>query len=171
MKSNDLLQFIYSLFLGIAVVAFIGIAVNTAYPEPFMGGEYANPADNIWANWRLITGVILLASATASLVVSLFWPQRQTVLANGFLIGGVFTMVYAIGMSMTAHTSWLRLAVAACALLVTVGVGWLRFVGRQREASATALASLGGVTSPEVESRLAALERRLDAAGHALTSG
>lgn len=64
----------------------------------------------------LVTGVLLLLFATAVLAVSLFLPEQQAVLSNGILLGGVFTMAYAVGMAFAADTSLLRFGVVTVAL-------------------------------------------------------
>ncbi len=163
MKANELLQVIFAFFLGLVVVAFVGIGVNTFYPSPADSGFYDQEA---WTNWQLITSVILLVCATAIMVVSLVLPEFQAVLSNGVLMGGVFTMVYAVGMAVFSNQNVTRFVVAAFALAVTVAVGYFKFVRRRKavaEAAATAVPLTG-----EVGDRIAAIERKLDNLGRAL---
>lgn len=161
MKTNNLLQVIFAFFLGLVVVAFVGIGVNTFYPEP----DYSVALPPAFESWRLITGVILLICATVILAVSLFLPEAQGVLSNGLLLGGVFTMVYAVGMTVTAGGSLLRLVVVTVALAVTIAIGYLKFVRRRRPVDvASAEPAAGG----ELAERLTVLERKLDALGRAL---
>ena len=120
MKANAALQIIFAFFLGLLVVAFIGIGVNTFYPEPSSGWGAA------YDNWALITGVILLVCATVVLVVSLLLPAAQAALANGILLGGVFTMLYAVGITFWGDTGVLRFVVVAVALAITIAVGYFR---------------------------------------------
>ena len=91
MKPNNALSIIFAFFLGLVVVAFVGIGVNTFYPEP----QWVDGMPSNYNQWRLTTGIILLVCATVLLAVSLFLPDVQAVLSNGLLLGGVFTMVYA----------------------------------------------------------------------------
>ncbi|MEZ5086340.1 MAG: hypothetical protein R2722_08835 [Tessaracoccus sp.] len=161
MKANAALQIIFAFFLGLVVVAFVGIGVNTFYPSP--GGVYGA----VYERWALLTGVILLVCATVVLIASLVLPESQGVLSNGILLGGVFTMVYAVGMAFTADTSLLRLAVVAIALAVTIAIGYLKFVrGHPGVARVASPADAGAIG--EVEVRLSAVERKLDALGKAL---
>ena len=164
MRTNNALQIIFAFFLGLVVVAFVGIGVNTFYPEPvWREGVPFDYADE----WRLYTGVILLVCATLILAVSLFLPESQAVLSNGLLLGGVFTMVYAVGMTVSAGQSVLRFVVVTIALAVTIGIGYLKFV-RGRERRAAAAAEPGPVAGGELAERLATVERKLDALGRAL---
>ncbi len=167
MRANAALQIIFAFFLGLVVVAFVGIGANTFYPSP----DY--PVDvtlqDSWAamrdQWTLVTGIILLLCATALLAVSLFLPEHQAVLSNGILLGGVFTMIYAVGMAFSADTSLVRFGVVTAALAVTIAVGYLKFARGRRAAGPSAL-DPGAVG--ELGRRLADVERKLDALGRAL---
>ncbi len=156
-----MLQVIFSFFLGLVVTAFIGIGVNTFYPEP----SYSPGSDSEWNTYRLTTSIVLLVCATLVMLLSLAVARAGTVLANGALLGGLFTMIYAVGIGISAGQQWPRFAVMTVALLVTVGVGWWKFSRGRRVAAA---ASGGGMLSGEAEARLAAVENKLDALGRAL---
>ncbi|MBK8459018.1 MAG: hypothetical protein IPL43_01365 [Micropruina sp.] len=166
--SQSILQVIFSFFLGVVVVAFVGIGVNTFYPEPaFTDGSWD---DARHAGWRLTTSVILLICATAVMVVSLVRSELAPVISNGILLGGVFTMIYAVGVSASAGNEWPRFVVITFALLVTVGIGYLKFA--RVRASAEAPANLSPDGSAPLDSaigvRLEAVEAKLDALGKVL---
>lgn len=167
MKGNGALQIIFGFFLGLVVVAFVGIGVNTFYPEPrYPGGEYNSEA---FSQWSLVTGIILLVLATLILVISLALPAHQSVITNGLLLGGVFTMIYAVGMTVTAGQSIWRFVVVAIALLVTIGIGYLKFAKPWRgPAAAAAAAQPTPAADSELAARLTTLEHRLDALRRAL---
>jgi uncharacterized membrane protein len=162
MRTNNALQIIFAFFLGLVVVAFVGIGVNTFYPEP----AYVDGRPDQYVGWQLTTGIVLLICATIILAVSLFLPESQAVLSNGILLGGVFTMIYAVGITVSSNVSVLRFVVVAIALAVTIAIGWLKFV-RGRAAKAGVSAPPEAATS-ELGERLAAVERKLDALGRAL---
>ena len=86
-------------------------------------------------------------------------------LSNGILLGGVFTMIYAVGMAFSADTSLVRFGVVTAALAVTIAVGYLKFARGRRAAGPSAL-DPGAVG--ELGRRLADVERKLDALGRAL---
>lgn len=158
-----MLQVIFSFFLGLVATAFVGIGVNTFYPEPqfSMGGESS------WSQWRLTTSIILLICATAVMLLSLAIADAGPVLANGALLGGLFTMIYAVGMGVSAGAQWSRFAVMTAALAVTVGVGWWKFT-RGRRPSVEVAGTTAGALPGEAEVRLSAVEAKLDALGRAL---
>ena len=163
MKTNNALQIIFAFFLGLVVVAFVGIGVNTFYPEP----PWVDGSMNEHSQWRLTTGIILLVCATALLAISLFLPEEQGVLSNGILLGGVFTMVYAVGVTVSSDQSVWRFVVVTIALAVTIVIGYLKFVrGRQR--ARTAAAAEPAEAAGELGERLATVERKLDALARAL---
>lgn len=188
MKAVSLLQVIYSFFLGLVVVGLVAIGINTFHPQPqwpdygydkYQGTptpeQIADQEAAMQAvrsaqeTWSLTTSIILLVCATLILAVSLWRPARMAVISNGLLLGGIFTMIYAVGQSMSAAQGQLaRFFVALAALLVTVGIGYLTFIRRT-----PAVESLGvrgadvGDTGPLGE-RVSAIERRLDALGRAL---
>lgn len=157
-----MLQVIFSFFLGLAVTAFTGIGVNTFYPEP----SYSPGSEGVWNTYRLTTSIILLVCATLVMLLSLAIANTGPVLANGALLGGLFTMLYAVGLGISAGQQWPRFMVMAAALVITVGVGWWKF--SRRRAVAVSADAGAAVLSGESEARLAAVEAKLDALGRAL---
>jgi hypothetical protein len=89
--------------------------------------------------------------------------ERIPVITNGILLGGLFTMIYAVGMSLSAANNWPRLAVMAGALVVTVGVAYWKFAGRKPSAPASLPASpdRSAAVDPDLVARVDALEHRL----------
>ncbi|MFP5416779.1 MAG: hypothetical protein ACLGHZ_07855 [Actinomycetes bacterium] len=174
MKAVSLLQVIYSFFLGLVVLGLVAIGINTFLPSPRWedygsmdrgddGGLAFQAAQN---QWSLTASIVLLVCATIILAVSLIRPGSMAVISNGLLLGGIFTMIYAVGLSLSGESSVTRFLVALAALLITVGVGYLTFV--RRKATAASGAGAGTGTAAELAERVDALERRLDALGRAL---
>ena len=168
--SQAVLQIVFSFFLGLVVVAFVGIALNTFYPEP-SNSFYPDDAAT-WDSWRVVTGIWLLICATVVMVASmLIRTERIPVITNGILLGGLFTMIYAVGMSLSASNNWPRLAVMAGALVVTVGVAYWKFAVRKAPTPTPLAVSPDGNTAvdPGLVARVDALEHRLDGLRQALT--
>ncbi len=166
--SQTVLQIVFSFFLGLVVVAFVGIALNTFYPEPVAGYDGSDSA--VWDTWRLVTGTWLLVCATAVMIASMLIPsERIPVITNGILLGGLFTMIYAVIMSLSAANEWPRLAVMTGALVVTVGIAYWKFAVRKAAPSA-----LTGPTTeptpldPALAGRVDRLEHRFDELRRAL---
>lgn len=160
---TSMLQVIFSFFLGLMVTAFIGVGVNTFYPEPDYGPGYASH--------RLTTSIILLVCATLVMVLALLITNQSAVLANGALLGGLFTMIYAVGVGFSSEAQWPRFVVLTLALAITVAVGWWKF-SRARVSypapSGEPVSGAGAAWSEPAEARLSAVEAKLEALGRAL---
>ena len=134
-------------------------------------------------SWGQSTSVILIVIATALMAVSLLLGESVTVLSNGILLGGLFTMLYGVGWGLAAGNSVTRFLVLVAALAVSLALGYVKFVrgkhpagegGRRAVAApgaglpASAAASAGLASPPpelaELTARVADLERRLAAA-------
>lgn len=191
MKAVSLLQVIYSFFLGLVVVGLVAIGINTFHPQPRWpqlpsdkyGGqptpeqiaEHEAAYESVrlaQEAWSLNTSIILLVCATVILAISLWRPATMAVISNGLLLGGIFTMIYAVGQSLSTGQGQLsRFLVALAALVVTVGVGYLTFI--RRTPSVESLPADGAdeeaaADADELGERISRLERRLEALGRAL---
>jgi Flp pilus assembly protein TadB len=129
--------------------------------------------------WSRNTSIVLVAFATVLMAVSLTLPETMKVFSNGFLLGGMFTLIYGTGWSFAGGDSRARFYVVAVALLLSVGFGYLRFIrGRKEAAQAAAVAggpAVGAVSGEldqgelsDISRRVAELERRAAAAAEAL---
>ena len=166
--SQAVLQIVFSFFLGLVVVAFVGIALNTFYPEPI--ARYETVEAGVWDTWRLVTGIWLLIAATVVMVASmLIRTERIPVITNGILLGGLFTMIYAVVMSLSASNNWPRLAVMAGALVVTAGVAYWKFAGRKVPAPVAGSPDAVTAMDPALTGRVDRLEHRFDELRRALT--
>jgi hypothetical protein len=114
--------------------------------------------------WSRIAGVLLIGLATLLLALSLIRWDRAIVLSNGLLLGGLFTMVGGIGLTIAGGEGIDRFLVLTLALGITVGLGYLRFA-RRAEPVQEVGASL---VDSDLADRVAALEQRLDEARRAL---
>jgi hypothetical protein len=120
--------------------------------------------DEARRDWSRVAGLVLIGLATLLLALSLIRWDRAIVLGNGLLLGGLFTMVGGIGLTIAGGEGIDRFLVLALALGLTVGLGYLRFA-RRAEPVQEVGASL--VDSGLAE-RVSALEQRLDDARRAL---
>ena len=212
-RQHYALQTIFSFFLGLMVLAFIGVGVNTFYPSPSenhqlerqelqrqrdelnvqANGRSLDPAkqaemDRLIAEqnalqrtieaeekgWARVTSIILVVFATIVMSVSLVRSEQLRVVSNGLLLGGLFTMIYGVGWVVFSGNSVTRFAVMAFALVVAIGLGYVKFVGRRARAAVPAVAApiassgAGGAALADLEARVSALEERAAAAAAAL---
>jgi hypothetical protein len=128
------------------------------------------------------TSVILIVLATMLMALALALGDSGSVLSNGILLGGLFTMLYGVGWGLASGNSVTRFLVLVAALAVSLVLGYLKFV-RGRKPVANAEPVPGGAVSTgqntpavggssaevaELSARVAALERRLAAAAAGL---
>ncbi len=172
-RQHDALQTIFSFFLGLMVVAFIGIGLITFYPAPNGFANWTPEIEAAQQAWRMNTSIILVVLATVVMGVSLFSGDQLKVVSNGLLLGGAFTMLYGMGWTITSDSSYVRFFVVLFSLAVTVGLGYAKFVWlRKGEAPAAVAAIAGSGVVPAdisgIAARVAALEARTNAAAAAL---
>ncbi len=211
------LQTIFSFFLGLMVLAFIGIGVNTFYTEPDFNSpemeklyreqdrlyrgddgkmtpedderlaeiqeelEVLNTeAEQVRNDWARNTSIVLILFATMVMGVSLIRSEQLRVISNGLLLGGLFTMVYGVGWIIFSGESVARFVVIVFALLVTLALGYLRFVRGKASEGVTPIAAApggGAMSIPDagelttLVARINALEARTAAAAAALREG
>lgn len=117
--------------------------------------------------WGRSTSIILIALATVAMAVSLVRADQLPVISTGLLLGGVFTMLYGIGWSIATDTSMIRFVVLTVALAITLALGYVRFVRRQRaRPEETDGQEASGLA--DLEHRVRGLEARMNDAASAL---
>jgi Flp pilus assembly protein TadB len=209
-RQHYALQTIFSFFLGLMVLAFIGVGVNTFYPSPsdqftlkqqelqrqLEAAQNKAPQGSYTAtqqaavtslqtqvddlnnqqaaaekDWAKITSIILVIFATIVMAISLVRSDQLRALSNGLLLGGLFTMLYGTGWVIFSGNSTARFAVISFALLVSIALGYVKFV-RQRAnrvaGSADPVSAPSGEALAGIEARVEALEERASAAAAAL---
>lgn len=138
--------------------------------------------------WGRNTSIILITFATIVMAVSLIRADQLPVISSGLLLGGVFTMVYGVGWIIATGTSIARFIVMTVALLITLALGYVRFVRVKRAREPTAGQTAGALPTPapgaseadsappsvstgemgDIRERVRTLEERMDAASAAL---
>jgi len=206
-RQHYALQTIFSLFLGLMVLALIGVGVNTFYPSPatqydkqlqalynkqsevgVQGKDATSTAQQEAVQrqindlqtksqaaqepWARNTSIVLVLFATLVMGISLIRSDQLRVLSNGLLLGGLFTMVYGSGWVIASGSSMARFFVVLFALVVTIGLGYLKFVRGGAPAAAVAGAPSGAIAPATAEmgdlvGRVAALESRMSAVASA----
>jgi hypothetical protein len=111
-----------------------------------------------------------MVTATLAMVVSLVRASQLPVISNGLLLGGVFTMLYSVGWIIATDSSYARFGVMAVALLITLALGYIRFVrGGKTVASGLGAETPDAGELADIELRLRELEARVSDAGQALS--
>jgi hypothetical protein len=123
--------------------------------------------------WARTTSIILIACATIVMIISLVRSEQLKVISNGLLLGGIGTMLYGTGWGVYAGSSLVRFFVILFAFIVSVGLGYLKFVRGRQARLAVAEQTAAEVPAESVdalEQRVRLLEARLDAAASALVA-
>lgn len=118
--------------------------------------------------WGRGMSIVLIVFATVSMAVSLIRADQLPVISNGLLLGGLFTMLYGVGWILATDVSITRFLIITAALLVTLGLGYLRFVRRNTTVPASAASANEGAMAADIERRVRALEERMNDAANAL---
>jgi len=119
--------------------------------------------------WGRNTSIILMVTATLAMAVSLIRADQLPVISNGLLLGGVFTMLYGVGWIIATDVSKVRFVVMSIALVITLVLGYVRFVRSGKTAvdkAGAAAADAEGMA--DIELRFRALEERVQEAGRVL---
>lgn len=156
---NQVVKIVYTFFLGALLALFVGLGVQTFYPGPEMPEyptelqvvpgegtptaeqqrmqrEYAEQSER-WQEDQNVydrnVGVISLAASVVLLALSLVLEKRNKVLTNGIMLGGLFTLFYAIGRSVASEETAMSFAAVAVGLAVVLFLGWRRFFQDRQE--------------------------------------
>jgi hypothetical protein len=119
--------------------------------------------------WGRNTSIVLIFFATLAMAVSLVRADQLPVISSGLLLGGIFTMLYGVGWILATDTSIARFLVMTVALMITLGLGYARFVRRGPvlpAAPGSDPTDAGGFAG--IESRVSDLEERMTEAANAL---
>jgi hypothetical protein len=150
-----MLKFVYSFFLGLLLVIFVGMGVASFYEAP-QAPEYPKvletartSPDEYTAEQRQAeeayeadskaysqqtddysrnVSMIVLGAAVVLVVLGLALHSKLDALADGLLLGGTFTLAYSIIRSLFGNDPAYSFMVITVALLVTMVVGYLKFI-------------------------------------------
>ena len=127
-------------------------------------------AEQAREGWGRSTSLILIAFATLVMAIAVLRADQLSVLSNGLLLGGVFTMCYGVGLILATGTSMARFLAISLALVVTLGIGYLRFVRRRAGALPLERPMTEAPVSDGLEARVQAIEAQLEGIRKALTT-
>ena len=147
--------------MAVLVVTFVGVGIAAFYPSPKqpeypIGLSYpAYPEKSteeaqmrtqqiafekdqrsyqkISEKYNKNVSTIAIASALAILVLSITLLSRILYLSDGLLLGGVFTLIYAVIRGFTAGDEMFRFVVVTISLAVAVFLGYWRFVRKEKK--------------------------------------
>jgi hypothetical protein len=154
MGDNTILKLVYTFFLGVLLAIFIGVGINTFYPGPkepqfpvelnSYGKEINLTSDQIaiqkdWDQkieqhnnemkpYNRNVSIITLVAAVIFLAISVLYEKKIQVIADGIMLGGLFTLLYSLGRGFASEDSKYVFAVVSVSLATALFLGYHRFV-------------------------------------------
>lgn len=153
---DNVMKIVYTFFLGALLALFVGLGIQTFYPGPEMPeypvamehgagpgtpGELTEEQREVeqqynqrmeqWQEeqqtYNRNVGVVSLAGAVLLLVLSLVLEKRNKVLTNGVMLGGLLTLLYAVGRSFASSETTMTFVAVCVGLAVVLVLGHRRF--------------------------------------------
>jgi hypothetical protein len=154
-----MIRHLYAIFVGLFFVLFVGTGVAVFYIQPkepaapawIINGK-VNPAGNdlkqqVTYNiqrkefshdmqvYNRNVSIIVLGCAIAGLVISIALAARLGPIADGLLVGGVFTLLYGMGRGIASDSNQYRFAAAGVGLAAAIALGYATFSRSQQPVS------------------------------------
>ncbi len=149
-----LIKFIYTLFLALLVALFVGLGINTFYPGP-EAPKYPVELEGVEScceqtaeQTKIRAGfdqaqrkygeemkpysrnvsIISLVASIIILIVSLTLLAKIKMIADGILLGGVFTTFYGIIQGLMSDSSKFRFLIVTIGLIIALALGYIKFI-------------------------------------------
>lgn len=157
-----MLKIAYSFFLGILLAVFTGVGIAAFYSQPAMPkwpvelnivNKEQTPdqqklqkdfdaKQEVWNQkmkpYNRNVSIAALAIAVLFVAASLLFERKIKVLADGVMLGGVFTLLYSMGRGFASQDSKYSFVVSAIGLAVAFALGYMRFIRPEQQAKAKA---------------------------------
>lgn len=133
----------YVLFIGVLFTTFVGVGIDTFYPEPerspYALSQSPTPIeqkafeDNLQQNkneertHHKNVSIVSLVFAVLATVMSLVFIKQFLLISDGLLLGGFLTLLYSIFFGFLAEDSIFRFVVVTVGLAISLVVGYKRF--------------------------------------------
>lgn len=152
-----MLRVLYAFFVGLMLAIFVGVGIDAFYPQPesprfpeVLNTPTPDKIDPMLSDAQLDArreydreleeyrvksstynrnvSIIVLVAAVVFVTVSLLFDRRIQVIADGILLGGVFSLLYSIGRSFAAADSQYTFVVVTVGLVLAIALGYYRFI-------------------------------------------
>lgn len=152
-----LIKIIYTLFLALLVAFFVGLGIDAFYPAP-KAPQYPVEIDQVRPGceetieqqtlrkefnqsqnkfmedskpYNRNVSIISLVAAIIILIVSLTLLSKIKMIADGILLGGVFTVIYSIIRGLMCESSQFRFLIVSIGLIIAFILGYIKFIRRR----------------------------------------
>lgn len=151
-----MIRYIYTFFVGLFLAIFVGMGVGFFYESPkppeepsWFGSTYSGkfePSDaqrkeeeeyskkirefekTTMSDYNRNVSIIVLSCAVIILVIALLFDMQLGIIADGLLLGGIFTLLYGIARGISVDSNSYRFIVASIGLAITLALGYRKFV-------------------------------------------
>lgn len=152
--TTKLLKLFYTFFLGVLLAVFIGVGIHTFYPGP-QAPEFPVALNTYGKDTELTPEQVMLQKqwdqkteaynkaikpysrnvsmtalgiAVLFLAASIILEKRIKIIADGIMLGGLFTLLYSIGRGFVSENNGYVFVVLSLSVIVVLYLGFHRFV-------------------------------------------
>lgn len=150
-----MLKVLYTIFLAIMLAFFVGLGIEAFYPSPkapeyptelqYNGKDPSEMSAELqrkqkdfdqqqkdWQNLNSIhsrnTSIIAVIASIILLVLSLTVLVKINIMSDGFLLGGLLTLLYGIIRGFGSDNSKFRFLMVSVGLIVAMVLGYIKFI-------------------------------------------
>jgi len=154
------IKFVYTIFLALLIALFVGLGISAFYPGPKepvypmaldaekpgceesqdlknAREEYNRTQREFTENFKPYSrnvSIISIIAAIVILVASLTLLSKIKMIADGILLGGVFTTIYSIIRGLMSEDTKFRFLIVTIGLLIALILGYIKFIKPEEEA-------------------------------------
>jgi hypothetical protein len=163
---GHVMQIIYMVFLGILIAVFFGLGIDTFYPGPkapdypttLQEREFKSTTAPVYTDedqalldkydkdmreyevsrksYSRNVSMLSIALAVLALALSLTILVRWEVIANGVLLGGIFTLGYSLIRGLETDDTRFRFFLVTAGVVIALVLGYMKFIKPREEADA-----------------------------------
>ena len=168
------MRIVFTFFVGAILALFIGFGIHTFYPPPeppdtSLVELKASPSDaelksaaaarkaydTAYQSYSRNVSIASMGGAVLLLALSLGLERRNKVMANGILLGGLFTLVYGVARGFVSRDTTTLFITLTVALALVMILGFRRFRRTGGAQPALAGPSEGHAPEPRPDDRTA----------------
>ncbi len=149
-----IIKFIYTLFLALLIALFVGLGIDTFYPGPetpkypleldqvkqgceetieqqTLRKEFNEAQEKFMEELKPYNRNVSIISLVASIIIlvsSLTLLAKIKMIADGILLGGVFTTMYGIMRGLMSESSYFRFLIVVVGMIIALGLGYIKFI-------------------------------------------
>lgn len=149
-----IIKLIYTLFLALLIALFVGLGIDTFYQGPkaptypieletekpgcedteqlkAVRKDFSQAENNYQEKFKSYSrnvSIISLAASIIILILSLTLLAKIKMIADGVLLGGVFTTAYSVIRVLMSEDSRFRFLIVTVGLIIALALGYIKFI-------------------------------------------